>query len=503
MFELSEEYELLSCLGRLGQLISVPEAGRKYAEIMNSGILKIPQSLRAVFFGRPKSGRSYLINSVIGAAVMPSDEVPSAPVTVRTGYTDTEKRITLREQSGSTRNITALEYRDIMRSEDTHDIAEIIVNYPSVFGLEGIELTELPGFPDADAVQDFDFNSLRGMYAAVIAIPADEKPGDTEKALVEKLTGSTDVSRIFFAVTRMDKVGGDDQIRANRTAEINEFISKLASPPARREPLGIREVRAPGLRGALAAKLAQEKTPEKKTVKMDVYNTPKLRYALCAAAKEKRRLALIKTAREHIKKISANIGRWCEVDISIAAREGTEKGRNRLGQLFYVKETYPELLRGTEELLDKLAAAAEKIPANISSFDADYPEFISAAVPQEKSDKNVPAGIPEAAEYSDAGNPGTAEAPPAWYTDMLWCADEMKKMCKSPEIAGQLSLINLGRSENADLIGAQTKLKQICIKMIAGVSDDAKKPGEYDKRMSALTEVGRKLDGILFEILEA
>lgn len=175
---------------------------------------------RVVFFGAFKSGKSTLINALLGAPLLPAraNRATAVPVTIRYGAKPTATLL---------RESDAVEYReeqipvdDIARhilldvagptAVAPAGIRELVLRLPLPLLRGGCVLVDTPGLLDNDELSQRSFCVLQGADLAVMVLAADRLLSEREKKVarqVAELLGGN----LVFVVNRLGAVESDER----------------------------------------------------------------------------------------------------------------------------------------------------------------------------------------------------------------------------------------------------------------------------------------------------
>lgn len=192
---------------------------------------------RIAVVGMFKCGKSTLINALVGTSILPTDTLPTTAVINRIIYGDT-KQITICCRDGRTERRSIQDLADYATQKGgkipSSDIREIIVEYPSVFCRNRIEIIDTPGLNDNDLMTETTFGVLGDINSAIVTISALEPLSMTERDLIVSLIQQKGIHHIIFVITFIDQVSrrpGDqdriiDFIRKRLQTEVFSYIEE-------------------------------------------------------------------------------------------------------------------------------------------------------------------------------------------------------------------------------------------------------------------------------------
>lgn len=171
---------------------------------------------RVAVVGEFKRGKSSLINSLLGAEILPTDILPTTAVINRIVY-DTEQRIIIYYKNGDVQESdmkSLAEYAtklDKKKEAFAETIREIVVYYPSVFGQNRIELIDTPGLNDNESMTEATLSVLNKVDTAIVVISATMPLSMTEQNLICDLIKQEDIYHLTFVITFIDRVSDDEE----------------------------------------------------------------------------------------------------------------------------------------------------------------------------------------------------------------------------------------------------------------------------------------------------
>jgi hypothetical protein len=180
--------------------------------------LRCPQR-RIVFFGAFKTGKSTLINAVIGTQLLPAraNRATGVPVTLRYAAAPTA-HVTL--QANGEQREQAVAFDDFARyvlldtsgpvAQAPAGVNAVSLCLPLPLLQGGYELVDTPGLFDATQLDECSLRLIEEADLGVMVLAADRLLSEREKAAAQaaaELLGGN----LIFAVNRMDTVEGDER----------------------------------------------------------------------------------------------------------------------------------------------------------------------------------------------------------------------------------------------------------------------------------------------------
>lgn len=165
---------------------------------------------RLAVIGEFKRGKSSLVNALVGSRLLPTDILPTTAVTGRIIFGET-KRIWVHYKDGSVKERTVEELEeyatklDAAKEERAARIREIVIEYPSVFCRNGIEIIDTPGLNDNEQMSDVTLGVLGEVDSAIFTISAVMPLSMTETELLLSLLKQPGIRHITFVITFIDQ----------------------------------------------------------------------------------------------------------------------------------------------------------------------------------------------------------------------------------------------------------------------------------------------------------
>ena len=228
---------------RLVLLRSIAEQyteGKKYRPTMETVLEQITsRCYRVAVIGEFKRGKSSLLNALLGTEILPTDILPTTGTVSRIVYGATqEMTICYKDGTQQQRDLSELQHYGTKLDEDAEGrlqkIREILVQYPSVFCRDGIELIDTPGLNDDEHMTETTLGVLKDIDAAIVVISAKMPLSMTERDLIVRLLSCHEIHDIIFVVTFIDAVSNRrrdqdrmiEYIRQRITEETLELAQK-------------------------------------------------------------------------------------------------------------------------------------------------------------------------------------------------------------------------------------------------------------------------------------
>lgn len=196
---------------------------------------------RVAVVGEFKRGKSSLINTLLQREILPADVLPTTATFNRVVYGD-EPSACLKFKDGTMMPvpIESLESCITKLTEESEAIArqieEAVVEFPSMFCSNHVELIDTPGLNDDDKMTEITLSRLHDIDLAIVTISAVFSFSETEAKFVAKLLDTSSVSNVLFAITMVDQIDEKDhsRVRTNLYKLIQEKV--LLALRAEHEP---------------------------------------------------------------------------------------------------------------------------------------------------------------------------------------------------------------------------------------------------------------------------
>lgn len=198
---------------------------------------------RVAVVGEFKRGKSSFINVLLGKHVLPEDMLPTTATLNRITYGEKPAAyIRFKDAGKDSIRIPVEDISDYVTkwtsssAERAKEIQEVIVEYPTLFCFNDVDLIDTPGMNDEDDLNATTIRCLEDVDLAIVAINAQYPFSETEARFVLKLLESSQICQIIFVVTYMDCIRKREQAKildyiANRISEnVHEELLRYYSP---------------------------------------------------------------------------------------------------------------------------------------------------------------------------------------------------------------------------------------------------------------------------------
>lgn len=208
----------------------------KSVELIDDVLDKVANdSFDIAIVGEFKRGKSTLINSLLGKDVLPTDILPCSATLNRVTYSITPS-VKIEYKDGRVEEIDINRLPDYVTklTEESEKISETVreatVYYPINFCRNNVDIIDTPGLNDDQNMTDVTLSILPQVDAAILVIMAQSPFSDFERDFLENKLLVSDLGRILFVVTGIDRCDEDEVERVLQLIEtrIMKYILKKA-----------------------------------------------------------------------------------------------------------------------------------------------------------------------------------------------------------------------------------------------------------------------------------
>lgn len=231
------EYKAFEYLIRLQQIF---EGGEELSavrdilqEIHEEEELLRSRKFRVAVVGEFRRGKSTFINALLGKEILPADVLPTTATLNRITY-GAEPKACLNYKDGRKETVDIEElsrYVTKLTQESekaASEILEAVVEYPSVFCQNHVDLIDTPGMNDDYAMNDLTLGQLEKIDLVIVTLSSNEPFSETEGEFMMKLLESEEICQIIVVVTKIDQIRKqEDRKRIVEHIE-QRILSKMA-----------------------------------------------------------------------------------------------------------------------------------------------------------------------------------------------------------------------------------------------------------------------------------
>ena len=209
------EFRAFEYLIRLGQLWEgmeeLPGVKKILQKRQEEQALIRSRKFRVAVVGEFRRGKTTFINALLGKEILPVDALPTTATLNRITYGSVPKAYLCwkdggREEIGIeelSRYVTKLTEAS---AETASRIAEAVVEYPSIFCQNHVDLIDTPGMNDDMSMNAVTLSQLDHIDLAIVTLTVDTPFSETESWFVAKLLESDEICQIIVVVTKIDMV---------------------------------------------------------------------------------------------------------------------------------------------------------------------------------------------------------------------------------------------------------------------------------------------------------
>lgn len=197
---------------------------------------------RIAVVGEFKKGKSSLINALVGSNLLPTNVLPTTAVVNRIVFGES-RQITVCYKNGTLEKKTVedLEHYatklDAAKEERAAQIREIVIEYPSVFCQNRIEIIDTPGLNDDEQMSEVTWGILDEIDTALMTVSAGSPLSMTERDLIMELIARKGIRHITFVITFIDQISNRKSeqdriigfIRKRIQKEVREYVEECFS----------------------------------------------------------------------------------------------------------------------------------------------------------------------------------------------------------------------------------------------------------------------------------
>ncbi|MEZ2228939.1 MAG: dynamin family protein [Microcoleus sp.] len=168
------------------------------------------QSFSVAIIGEFKRGKSFLINALLGKAILPTDIRPcSASINRITYGLNPLVKIIFKDGREEEVAIDKLTNYVTKLTKESKKIAsnvkEAVIYYPTHYCQNNVDIIDTPGLNDNDSMDQVTLSVLPKVDAAIVVILAQSPFGESERAFIEDKLMISDLGRIIFVVNAIDR----------------------------------------------------------------------------------------------------------------------------------------------------------------------------------------------------------------------------------------------------------------------------------------------------------
>ena len=218
--------------GHISQLDQLLHDGGNTEELKQwqSEVAKLRRDFEAKRFrvavvGEFNRGKTTFVNALLGKELLPADYRPATAAINRITYSDTPSACVVMK-NGQRKPVHMEELAEYVTklsaasAENASQIQEAVLEYPSLFCRNGVDLIDTPGMNDEDDMNQVTISRLEGIDLAIVAVDASMPFSMTECAFTVQLLESPQICQIIIAATKID------MIRERERQKLIDFMVK-------------------------------------------------------------------------------------------------------------------------------------------------------------------------------------------------------------------------------------------------------------------------------------
>ncbi len=211
----SYEFRVYEHISQLDKLLHERDDAEELKQ-WQSDVKKLRQDFETKHFrvavvGEFNRGKTTFVNALLGKELLPADYLPTTAAINRITYSDSPNAYIIMK-NGQKRSVRIDELADyitklsVAATENALQIQEAVLEYPSLFCRNGVDLIDTPGMNDEDAMNQVTISRLEGIDLAIVAVDASLPFSMTECAFTCQLLESIQICQIIIVVTKIDMI---------------------------------------------------------------------------------------------------------------------------------------------------------------------------------------------------------------------------------------------------------------------------------------------------------
>lgn len=176
------------------------------------------RKFRVAVVGEFRKGKSSFINALLGKEILPVDALPTTATINRITYGPVPRAF-LRYKDKNVQEVPIEELSRFVTKLTTESqgyaalIEEAVVEYPSIFCQNYVDLIDTPGMNDDDVMNQVTLDQLEQIDLAIVAISVQNPFSETESRFVAQLLESEEICQIVIVVTKIDQARERERTR--------------------------------------------------------------------------------------------------------------------------------------------------------------------------------------------------------------------------------------------------------------------------------------------------
>jgi hypothetical protein len=170
--------------------------------------------------GEFRTGKSSLLNALLGDDVVPTDVVPTTAAVTRLTY-GIQPRAVVHFTDGRSETVPPGRLAEYVTRADGGALAatvrEAVVHHPAPFLMNNVDVIDTPGLNDHRAMTDVTLGVLPRVDAAILTVSALAPLSEATRAVLQGHLLTSDLGRVLFVVTQTGRL--DDPSQADRVVQ--------------------------------------------------------------------------------------------------------------------------------------------------------------------------------------------------------------------------------------------------------------------------------------------
>ena len=211
----SYEFQVYEHISRLDKLLH-ERGGTDGLKQLQSEVIKLRHNFeskrfRVAVVGEFNRGKTTFVNALLGKELLPADYLPTTAAINRITYSDNPNAYIIMK-NGQKKSVMIEELAEYVTklsaaaTENASQIQEAVIEYPSLFCRNGVDLIDTPGMNDEDDMNQVTVSRLEGIDLAIVAVDATMPFSMTECAFTVQLLESPQVCQIIIVATKIDMI---------------------------------------------------------------------------------------------------------------------------------------------------------------------------------------------------------------------------------------------------------------------------------------------------------
>ena len=211
----SYEYRVYEHISQLDKLLyegDCPEELKQYrCEVERLRRDFETKHFRVAVVGEFNRGKTTFVNALLGKELLPAEYLPTTAAINRITYSDSPNAYVIMK-NGQKKPVPMEELAEYVTklsaasSENAAQVQEAVLEYPSLFCRNGVDLIDTPGMNDEDDMNQRTISRLESIDLAIVAVDASMPFSMTECAFTVQLLESPQVCQIIIVVTKIDMI---------------------------------------------------------------------------------------------------------------------------------------------------------------------------------------------------------------------------------------------------------------------------------------------------------